>query len=182
MNKTHDKVLWITQTAVLVALLITLQWVTGGTSAFAGQYITGSCVNAVLATAVLFAGMWSGVTVAVLSPFFAFLLGIGPKLFQLVPAIALGNLSYVLMLYFLIGKRSAKFWVKLIGLVLAAAVKFAVLNLLIVHLMLPLLMIPEKQAAVFTVMFSYPQMITALIGGVLALLIVPVLKKAFKRS
>ena len=85
----RNKILWITRTAVMVALLITLQWATSGL----GQFVTGSCVNAVLVVATLAAGVWSGVAVALLSPFCAFLLGIGPKLIQIVPAIALGNVG-----------------------------------------------------------------------------------------
>ena len=50
--KNHKKILWITETAIMLALLITLQWATASTQAFAGQYITGSCVNAVLAVTV----------------------------------------------------------------------------------------------------------------------------------
>ena len=44
-----NKVLWITRTAVMMALLVTLQWATSGL----GQFVTGSCVNAVLAITVL---------------------------------------------------------------------------------------------------------------------------------
>ena len=90
------KTLWMTQTAVLTAMLVLLQSITKA----GGQLVTGSCVNAVLAIAVLFSGLWSGVTVAVISPFLAFLLGIGPQLLPIVPAIAVGNVVYVLLLYF----------------------------------------------------------------------------------
>ena len=41
----NKKTIWITRTGVLLALLLALQWVTLGTKAFAGQYITGSLVN-----------------------------------------------------------------------------------------------------------------------------------------
>ena len=44
-----NKVLWITRTAVMMALLVTLQWATSGL----GQFVTGSCVNAVLVVATL---------------------------------------------------------------------------------------------------------------------------------
>ena len=71
----------LTETAVMTALLIVLQAVTKP----AGQYITGTCVNAVLAVSVLAAGLWSGIAVALLSPLFAFLLGIGPQLPPIVP-------------------------------------------------------------------------------------------------
>ena len=64
-----------------------------------GQFVTGSCVNAVLAAATLLGGFASGLIVAVVSPFLAFLLGIGPKLIEVVPAIAIGNLALVLILW-----------------------------------------------------------------------------------
>ena len=52
MNK---KVRWITETAVMLALLVALQALTKGF----GQFVTGSCVNAVLAVTVLTAGLGS---------------------------------------------------------------------------------------------------------------------------
>ena len=61
-----SKALWVTRTAVMLALLIVLQWLTKPL----GQIVTGSCVNAVLAVTVLLTGLSSGVTVAVLSPLF----------------------------------------------------------------------------------------------------------------
>ena len=42
------------------------------------------------------------------------------------------------------------------------------------------LTLAEKQVQTFTAMFSWPQLITALIGGALALVVVPLLKKAQK--
>ncbi len=39
-----------------------------------------------------------------------------------------------------------------------------------------------KQIAMFSAMFSYPQLITALIGGVIAVLIAPVLKKSMAKN
>lgn len=181
MEKTHDKVLWVTRTGVLVALLITLQWITAGTSAFAGQYITGSCVNAVLAVSALVGGLWSGVVVALLSPFCAFLLGIGPKLIQIVPAIALGNLVFVVALHQLIGKGKAPV-MQAVGLILSATAKFLTLYLAVVKLIIPIMGdgLKAPQIQTFTAMFSWPQMVTALIGGTLALLMVPLLRKAVK--
>lgn len=182
--KDHGKILWITRTGVLIALLVVLQWATAGTSAFAGQYITGSCVNAVLAAAALTAGVWSGVVVAILSPFCAFLLGIGPKLIQLVPAIALGNLVFVVVLSCAIGTERRPLWRQALGLVGAAGLKFAVLYVAVVRVILPLLAsgLKPPQVAAFTAMFSYPQMITALIGGTVALLIAPVIRKAIQKA
>ena len=64
MNK---KIRWITETAILLALLVTLQALTKGF----GQLVTGSCVNAILAVAVLVAGLGSGVTIGIVSPVLA---------------------------------------------------------------------------------------------------------------
>lgn len=181
-NENCSRIRWMTRTGLLVALLITLQWATSGTQAYAGQYITGSCVNCVLAVAALFGGIWSGITVAVLSPFCAFLLGIGPKLIQIVPCIAIGNAVFVLCLHFLLGRKARTIWQRIFVLIISAAAKFAVLYTAVVLVLIPLMgnALAPKQAQIFTVMFSWPQLITALIGGNIALLILPLLRKAVK--
>lgn len=171
------RVLYITETAVMTALLIVVQYVTKP----AGQYVTGTCVNAVLAISVLAVGLWSGVTVALLSPFFAFLLGIGPQLFPITPSIAVGNLVFVLLLCLLAGGKDLPVWRKGIAWFAAAAAKFAVLYVLVVKVLCRVLTLPEPQAAAFTVMFSYPQLVTALAGGGIALLVSPLLRRAMKR-
>lgn len=102
-----------------------------------------------------------------------------PALIQLVPAIALGNISLV-AIYALIYKKVAdKVWLRdVLAVVLAAAVKLAVLFLLIVKILIPLLALPDKQAAMMSAMFSWPQLVTALIGGVLGTAVSIPVKKA----
>lgn len=165
----------VTRTAILIALLIALQYAT----ASLGQFVTGSCVNLVLAVAALFVGLWGGIVVAAVSPFFAFFLGVGPKLIAVVPFIALGNIVYVLVLA-LLGKKLDKLPQSLLAVAAAAVCKFLTLYLVVVKLALPMPGLPEKQAAAMSVMFSWPQLVTAAIGGVLALLVVPQVKKAFR--
>lgn len=179
----HSRAMWITRTAVLVALLIALQWATAGTQAFAGQYITGSLVNCVLAVAALFGGLWSGVTVALVSPFCAFLLGIGPAMIQIVPCIAAGNLVYVLVLWALACRNWKTLWLRFAAVLAAAAAKFVTLYVAVVKLVIPMLgeALKAPQVQKFTAMFSWPQLVTALIGGVLAMLILPLLRKAIKK-
>ena len=126
MNK---KILWITETAALLALLITLQVLTKPL----GQLVTGSCVNAVLAITVLLAGMSSGITVALISPVFAFLFGIAPNFVTVLP-IMVGNVCYVVLLRLIAGKSHKPLWRQPVALVAAATVKFAVLYLLVVQL------------------------------------------------
>ena len=181
MNK---KIRWITETAVLLALLVTLQALTKPM----GQLVTGSCVNAVLAVAVLVAGLGSGVTIAVISPVLAYLLGIAPQILT-VPAIMVGNTVYVVLLHFLTGKEGSNAVKRVMGWVVAAVAKFAAMYVIVVNLicgvMAPSLLasgaMKEPMLKALPATFSYPQLITALIGGAVALLIVPVLRKALHK-
>lgn len=177
----NNKVKWITETAVMIALLVTLQYVTKA----GGQFVTGSCVNLILAVAALVGGLWCGVTVALVSPFFAFLLGIGPQLIQIVPCIALGNAVYVILLALIAGKimdrsSSGKLALSYCAMAVAALGKFAALFLVIVKLVLPSLGLAEAQVTTMSAMFSWPQLVTALIGGVLAVSVAPLLRKALR--
>ena len=177
--KSHSvRTRYIAYTAVLIALLVGLQLVT---KPF-GQFVTGICVNLVLAVAALCCGPAGGLTVAVLSPFFAFLLGIGPAFIRIVPLIALGNAVYVLMIRAISGKdmngkgRPLRF----IAAGTAALCKFAVLFVTVVRLAVPSLGLPEAKAAIVSASFSWPQLVTALAGGLLAAEIAPLVKKAMK--
>ena len=180
----NRKIRWITETAVMLALLVSLQALTKPM----GQLVTGSCVNAVLAISALVGGLASGLTVAVLSPVLALLLGIAPQPLT-VPAIMAGNAVYATLLFFLAGK-AGKHPVRLISAwVAAAAAKFAVLYGVVVWLICGVF--SEKLLAsgalkapmlkALPVTFSWPQLITALIGGAVAFLIVPVLRKALHK-
>ncbi len=181
MNK---KIRWITETAVMLALLVTLQSLTKPM----GQLVTGSCVNAVLAITVLVAGLPSGLTVALISPVLAYLLGIAPQILT-VPAIMAGNSVYVVLLYILADRKGKNMVKQVIAWVAAAAAKFATLYAIVVGLICGVLsesllasgtMKPPMLTAL-PATFSWPQLITALIGGAVALLIVPVLRKALHK-
>ncbi|MGD9559545.1 MAG: ECF transporter S component [Oscillospiraceae bacterium] len=178
---TRSRILWITRTAIFIALLIAIQAVTQPL----GQYVTGSLVNLILILSTLLGGLFSGVTVALLSPVFAFLLGIGPAMPPVVPVIMLGNLVLVLAWHFIAGKAEGKKMLAMypVALVVGAVVKFLVLYLGIVQLVLPfILKLPEGPTAVLTASFSYPQLITAALGGLAACLIAPPLKRILTKS
>lgn len=176
-------ILWITRTAVLIALLIVFQW---GLSSLSGQnqLVVGPAVNLVLIIAAVISGLYSGITVAVVSPFLAFVLGVGPKIIGVIPFIALGNLVLVLIWYFIAKNASATVdgYIRMaIALVVGAGVKFAVLYLSIVKLAIPfLLSLSEPQAKVMSQMFGVTQLYTAVIGGAIALIVIPILRKAVK--
>ena len=168
----------IAETGVLLALLVALQALTKP----AGQLVTGSCVNLILALGAMLCGVWSGAALALISPFLAYLLGVGPQLFPIVPAIALGNVVYAALLARLCAGPALRPARRLAGAALAAAAKFLMLYLVIVRLLCSLLPLAPAQLAAFSVMFSWPQLFTALIGAGAALLLAPVLQKALRRS
>ena len=180
MNK---KLRFVTETAIMLALLVSLQALTKGF----GQLVTGSCVNAILAITVLVGGLGSGITVALVSPVLAFLLGIAPQILT-VPAIMVGNTVYVVLLYVIAG-NSKSIVRKVIAWVAAAVAKFAALYAIVVGLICGVLSegllaagaLKEPMLKALPATFSWPQLITALIGGAVALLIVPVLRKALKK-
>lgn len=186
MNK---KVLWITETAVMLALLVTLQAVTKPL----GQLVTGSCVNAVLAISALLVGMSSGITVAIISPVCAFLFGIAPNFVTVLPIMA-GNVCFVVLLRLIAGKSHKPIWRQPVALMAAAGAKFAVLYLLVVKVICGVAsgaLLGKKIGSVVVLaptmleklpaMFSFPQLFTALIGGGIALLVTPVLRRAIRK-
>jgi hypothetical protein len=171
-----NKTLWITTTGILIALVIGMQAVT----ATLGQLVTGSLVNLVLIVAVMICGLPSGLTVAVITPVAAKFLGIGP-LWPIIPFIIIGNIVIVTVWHFISKMSFAnKHVVRCTAVIAGAGCKCFTLYIGIVQLAIPLLMLPEKQAAVISTMFSLPQLFTALIGGSIAVLILPVLEKAVK--
>ena len=181
MNK---KIRWITETAIMLALLVTLQALTKPM----GQLVTGSCVNTVLAVAALVGGLASGLTVAIVSPVLAFLLGIAPQILT-VPAIMVGNSVFVILLSLLsdvTGKNKLK---QILAWLVAAVAKFAALYIVVVKIICGVMAdqllasgaLKQPMLKALPATFSWPQLITALIGGAVALLIVPVLRKALHK-
>ena len=178
------RIRWITETAVMLALLVCLQSITKPM----GQLVTGSCVNAVLAISALVGGLSCGAVVALCSPVLAFLLGIAPQILT-VPAIMVGNAVYVVLLRVLADETGRNARKQAIAWAVAAAAKFVALYLIVVKIICGVL--SENLLAAGTLKapmlkalpatFSWPQMFTALIGGAVALLIVPVIRKAMHK-
>lgn len=180
------KIRRIAETAVMLALLVALQAITRPL----GQIVTGSCVNGVLAVTALLVGMGSGITVALISPICAFLLDIAPNFVTILPIMA-GNVCFVVLLRLIFGKA---LWRELTALAVAAVAKFGVLYLLVVKVICGMAsgsLLGKKIGSVVVLappmlkklpaMFTWPQLFTALIGGAVALVITPILKKALHK-
>ena len=123
------KIRWITETAVMLALLVCLQALTKPM----GQLVTGSCVNTVLAVSALVGGVSCGLVVALCSPVLAYLLGIAPQILT-VPAIMVGNAVFVVLLALLADKTGKNMVKQAIAWIAAAVAKFASLYAIVVWL------------------------------------------------
>ena len=134
------------------------------------------------------AGLYSGVTVALISPVMAYLLGIAPQILT-VPAIMVGNTVYVVLLYFIAGTDSKKVLRRAAAWIIAATVKFATLYAIVVWLICGVFAerlmdagtLKAPMLNMLPATFSWPQLITALIGGAVALIIAPLIRKALDK-
>ena len=131
-----------------------------------------------------------------MSPFIAYLLGINAQIL-VVPAIAAGNLIYVIVTAFLSEKLSMEQRLEdiaalssrvrnvtvrnIVSVACAAVWKFLIQYLLIVKWIAPSFL-PEKAQAVMSVNFGVMQLFTACIGGVIASIISPLVSRAFKED
>lgn len=174
-QKLHKRLLWISETAIFLALLVALQYVLGfiGGAPLVGQIITGSVVNLLLILSTMVVGLTSGITIAIISPVMAYVLTGKPPFPVFIPFVAIGNVVLVLITGYFFRKYLEKNQKQDIALksgvlVLGAFAKFATLYLLIVVLAMNYI-VPEANKPALTLMFSWPQLLTATIGGILAL-------------
>ena len=180
------RVRFITFTAMGIALVVAAQYV--GSLLPAGavivgpfsvkQLITGSLVNCILLVFTACVGVGSAVTIGIISAVLASVIGVGPQVLPVVPLIACGN-ALLALVYHLVSVKGGLPGVA--GVAAAAVLKCAFLWLTVPAALRLFAAVPDKQAAALSVMFSWPQGLTALIGGFLALLIIPRLKGAGDR-
>ena len=180
MNK--KRILWITQTAIFIALLVSVQAVTRPF----GQFVTGSCVNFILVSACILIGLPSAAVVATVSPIFAFLIIGIPAFPLLIPFMMAGNVVLVIVIHFISGKAfsdlTRRSYVRIsVAAVAGSVIKFLVLWVGIVQIALSFIPdIKQPQIDAMSLTFSWPQLVTALIGSGLAVTVIPSLKKALK--
>lgn len=177
MKQTRSK--WIAYTAMGLALVAAAQYLGSLIPDIAvifgpfsvKQLITGTLVNCILLVFTARAGLASGAVIGALSAFLAAFLGISQIV--VAPAVAAGN-ALLCVVYSLLltrtGLPAAKMHVP--AMMMGAAVKCGFLWLTV-----PLLLagagLPEKQTAMLSIMFSWPQGLTALCGGLLSWPILP---------
>jgi len=134
------------------------------------QYVTGPLVNALLLLTLEWGGLGQALVVGMVTPMGAALRGILPlPLWVMIPFIAVGNAAFVGGFHLLRGRNRAA------ALVAAAVVKFAWLYAAVTALVVwPLQVAVGGNVATVAIpqalvnMMRWPQLSTALAGGVLA--------------
>lgn len=189
MNRKNKKVtVWVAETALLLALLVVVQLLTFTIPKglpLVSQFFTGTLVNMVLIVGTGSVGLSGTAVAAVASPLLAY--AFGQMTFpQMLPVVAVGNLIIVVILW-LFFRPSADAEApglcrSVLGIVVGAAVKSIFLWGMTVWLILPMFFAGKtKVAEKLSMMFSWPQAITAVVGGILALLVLPAIRTYRKR-
>lgn len=188
----NKKALWITQTAMLIALIVAAQLLTRVIPAVMiptplgpismSQLVTGSLVNLILIIGAFASGLSSAGTAAIISPLVAALFGIIPgKLPQMVLVVMAGNLTivFVTWLFFraIRGLRNGTgMMLCIIGIAAGAFLKCIVMYFATKKLIIPMLHIASQAAKPLMMVVSWSQLITALAGGLVAVFVIPALR------
>jgi hypothetical protein len=170
-----NKTRFITRTALLLAVAIAFQLL-GRILGPYNNFIVGPVVNAVLIIATAIAGFWSGAAIAVIAPLvsaFTNKAAIAPLILAFSPFIILGNVIIVAAFHFL-KKKS-----KIAAIAAGALLKFGFLYAAI-SIFTAVMKMQPKVAATLTNLFSWPQLLTAAIGGVVALAVLAALEKSLE--
>lgn len=163
---------FILKTALLLVLTVMFQMLRPYISIplLGSNFIIGSLVNASLAVSSVVIGAWGGIIISIAASIIAFLQQ-HIKFVWMIPIIAGGNTVLVLIYRWLYTKY------KWVGIILSALAKFLVIFGLVKMCIKVFIVVPPL-ADTLSLMFSWPQIVTALIGGILA---VPVLKVLINR-
>ena len=161
----NNKYTILTRTALLLALTLVFQSLRFfiPMPVFLSTFLIGSLVNACLLVAVETVGVQPALLIAIIAPIVAYLQQVLPLPILIIP-VALGNTIYVGA--FLIDRR-LNLWLQ-IGI---AASSKAVFMYATFSWLLTLIAIPAKLATGLMFVMSWPQLITGVIGGVLASII-----------
>ncbi|MBU3158210.1 ECF transporter S component [Clostridium frigoris] len=171
----HRTVNDLIKSSLFLALAIVFQ-VVGKSFPGISQLFVGPAVNAILILTAVICGGTYGLLIGFLTPLLAFLTGqLASALGPFIPFIIAGNILFVLS--FIILSKRGKYG-KYLGIIIGAFIKYIFLSISASKL-IPLfeLNIPTKIINKLAITMGIPQLITALIGGFFALIIISLLKK-----
>ena len=166
----------ITVTAILLAICIVSQFFKN-----LSVYLTGPIINAALILAVIYAGPACGIILGIITPITSFFITGSPIMAAIpamFPCIMIGNIILVGAVA-LLRKKCGKTAGLPISIVIGAILKALFMGVAISLIILPNMLPPKMQPMmhVLQLQFSVTQLITALIGGVYALIIYAVFRK-----
>ena len=164
-STSQSMIRWVSRTAVLFALTLVIQLLG------LPQFITGPLVNAFLLLATMVVGVSSGMVIGLFTPWVAFSRGILPApMGPMIPFIMLGNVTIVIVFFLITTRRENNIGFLGLGIVIGSIAKYLVLSQSVAFLV----SVPPPVAK----MMQFPQLITALVGGVIAI----VIKQALGRT
>ena len=101
----------------------------------------------------------------------------------MVQCISMCNADYALLIGLFVVKyqKEKKPAAAYVSMALAAAAKYVTLFVVLVRLVAPHV-VPEAKLSVVTAPFTWPQLLTAVIGGIIACLIAPTLRRALEKN
>lgn len=175
MNNSNSRK--IAQTAILLAICVVSQFFKN-----LSVFITGPIINLCIIICVLLVGLRWGALICIISPITSFIITGSPIMAAIpaiIPAVIVGNIVMAGGVALGVKMIKGKFGLPLslvIGSILKAIFMGIVISLILVPLCLPEAM--HKQMPVIQSTFSVVQLITALIGSVLAYIIYFPLRKA----
>ena len=165
----------LVKAGLFLALAIVFQ-VIGKVAPQVSQIFVGPAVNAILILTAVICGGTYGILVGCLTPLLAFLTGqLASVLGPFIPFIIIGNILFVLS--FIIIRKHGKYG-KQLGIIIGALIKYIFLSTCASKL-IPLFNLDMLSKIINKLIFAMgiPQLITALIGGFIALILIKILTK-----
>ncbi|MDD3839751.1 MAG: ECF transporter S component [Clostridia bacterium] len=174
MDTNRNNVLKITRTAMLLALAVLFQTLFRSLIPVptVNIFIVGSLVNAVLMIAGVAAGVWGGLAVSILTPVIAYFQG-HLNLVWMIPVVAIGNAIIMFIFYLFYNKNSY------LGVALGSLIKFIFLLVAVRQLFKWIMGVPNLPA-LMQYSFSWPQLVTGIIGGIIAILVLRATKNSLE--
>lgn len=165
----------LVRASLLLAICIAFQTI-GRNIPEINQFLVGPIINCILILTVVMCGKWWGMVVGILTPLLAWFVGqLATPLAPFIPFIMIGNFLFVFIFSLF---KEGKLIKRSVGIVIGAIVKFLFLSLAATKLInLFSLNFPTKVANALAISMSIPQLITALVGGAFALIILELLRK-----
>ena len=173
---------FLTRTALLLAAVIAFQLI--GKLIPYNNFIVGPVVNDALLVATAAAGVWSGITISVIAPLvsaFTNKAPIAPLVLGFSPFIIIGNIIIVLSFWLFRKREELPGGIPggVAGVAVGSVLKFGFLYGAIT-VFTRLVEMKPQQAVTLTGLFSWPQLFTAIAGGIIALIILRLAGKALE--